>query len=255
MTAPFILHQGDCLNRETGLWTLPDRSVDVWIADPPYDADTHGKSRRGLTNYKERPQKDAAANRVRDLGFKPLTDAEMYGAAFQAARVVRRWTMNFCSLEMIAKWKHAYEAAGLEYVRAMIWRKRGSTPQLTGDRPAQACEAIVLAHPPGRKRWNGGGLHGVFDLPIVINRSGKKPRYHATQKPLRLLCRLVELFTNEGDLILDPFAGSGTTGVAALKLGRRFIGWEKDRAVFRVAQDRLTRAKAKYVGAPRTEVA
>jgi DNA modification methylase len=62
-------------------------------------------------------------------------------------------------------------------------------------------------------------------------------------KPLGLMERLVRLFTNPNDLILDPFAGSGTTGVAAIRLGRRFIGWEKDPKYHAIAVKRLTAAR------------
>jgi DNA modification methylase len=64
-----------------------------------------------------------------------------------------------------------------------------------------------------------------------------------TEKPLPLMESLVRDFTDPGDLILDPFAGSGTTGVAAIRLGRRFIGWEKDPKYHTIAVKRLTAAR------------
>ena len=63
--------------------------------------------------------------------------------------------------------------------------------------------------------------------------------HHETQKPLPLMLELVELFTDPGDLVLDPFCGSGTTGVACIRLGRRFIGIEKDATYAAVARERL----------------
>jgi site-specific DNA-methyltransferase (adenine-specific) len=66
---------------------------------------------------------------------------------------------------------------------------------------------------------------------------------HETQKPIDLMVELVRLFTDPGDLILDPFAGSGTTGVAAIRLGRRFIGWERDPKYHAIAVKRLTAAR------------
>jgi DNA modification methylase len=102
-------------------------------------------------------------------------------------------------------------------------------------------EAIVVAHPKGRKRWNGGGKQGLYPYPTAIDRdrSGLDERMHTTQKPVALMEALIADFTEPGELVLDPFAGSGTTGVAALRLGRRFLGWEKDAEHHRVASQRL----------------
>ncbi len=112
-------------------------------------------------------------------------------------------------------------------------------PQLTGDRPAMGYESLVAAHAPGKSRWNGGGQHGVF----VVNKGGDERAGHPTQKPLALMEKLVRLFTDPGDTILDPFAGSGTTGVAALRMGRRFVGWERDPKYHAIALKRLTAAR------------
>ena len=92
----------------------------------------------------------------------------------------------------------------------------------SGDRSGIGYESIVPCHAPGRSTGNGGGSHGVF----IVNKRSDARSGHQTQKPLPLMALLVRLFSNLGELILDPFAGSGTTGVAAIRLGRRFFGWE-----------------------------
>jgi site-specific DNA-methyltransferase (adenine-specific) len=98
-------------------------------------------------------------------------------------------------------------------------------------------ESIVCAHARGRSRWNGNGRAGVFTH--VKYEGGGRRNDHPTQKPVALMLELVRLFTDEGDTVLDPFAGSGTTGVACLRLGRRFIGVEKDVRYFELAAERL----------------
>ncbi|MCP4967401.1 MAG: site-specific DNA-methyltransferase [bacterium] len=70
-----------------------------------------------------------------------------------------------------------------------------------------------------------------------------KDRLHPTQKPVLLMESLVSDFTDPGELICDPFAGSGTTGVACIRLGRRFIGWEKDPEFFETAVKRLRKTR------------
>jgi DNA modification methylase len=163
----------------------------------------------------------------------------------ELARVVRRWSLVFCDHEGSDAWARDLQSAGLEYVRTMVWIKKGATPQFTGDRPAAGHECIVLAHrrkpngKPMKKRWNGGGRHGVYTYPIVLNRSGKSPRLHTAQKPIELMSALVSDFTDQGDVVIDPFAGSGTTLLAAQQLGRRWIGVERDQKYIETIVTRL----------------
>lgn len=98
---------------------------------------------------------------------------------------------------------------------------------------------VAIAHPRGRKRWNGGGKHAVWTVPLDHAHGGGGQNEHPTTKPVALMQALVADFTDPGELVLDAFAGSGTTGVACLRLGRRFIGIEKDPKYFALACERL----------------
>lgn len=230
------LERGDCLALMAG---MPDDSMDVVITDPPYDEHTHKSGRRGSASlhagYREaQTSTRAAISRTRSLGFDAMTTDQMDSAAAQFARLARRWSLVFCTVEMVGDsaadgghgWRAAGERAGLEYVRTAVWHKLNAAPQFTGDRPSQAVEAIVCFHRPGRKRWNGGGKHGYYAHPIVLNRGGNSERLHTTQKPLSLMRELVEDFTDVGEVVLDAYAGSGTTLLAAKQLGRRSVGFE-----------------------------
>src|ERR1051326_5894344 len=101
--------------------------------------------------------------------------------------------------------------------------------------------AIVAfaCHAPGRSTWNGGGSHGVF----IVNKGGDSRAGHQTQKPFALMELLVRLFSDRGELVLDPFAGSGTTGVATIGLGRRFLGWEMNTEYAAMASKRMAAAR------------
>jgi site-specific DNA-methyltransferase (adenine-specific) len=126
-------------------------------------------------------------------------------------------------------------------VRLGIWRKPDGSPQFTGDRPGMGWEAIAICHRPGRKRWNGGGRHAVWEYPKGNNRTG-----HPTEKPLRLFADLVRLFTDEGETVCDPYMGSGTTGVACVRHGRRFVGIEIDPRFYAIAEKRITAAQQEF---------
>lgn len=227
----FDLRLGDCLDPVTGLALLPDRSVDHVICDPPYEAEAHTKGRRaraagGGEIYNETP-----------LDFVAITDNERIRAGAELARVACRWILVFCQVEAAMKWRAALETREVGYVRTCVWTKPDATPQFTGDRPGMGYESIVVCHRAGKKRWNGGGTRGVFEF------SGDRDREHMTQKPVALMEKLVRLFTDPGDTILDPFAGSGTTGVAAIRLGRKFIGWERDPRYHAIAMKRIRAAR------------
>lgn len=233
-----IFH-GDC---EVILPTLADRSIDIIITDPPYSEHVHGKSRRGVGQWHDRAPGAAELSRVRDLGFASLSPDLMAFCAAEFARLAKRWVLVFSDVEMAGDWRKALTAAGLDYVRTGAWVKLNATPQFTGDRPAAGFEAVTIAHQPGRKRWNGGGKHALWTYPIVLNRGGQTPRLHTTQKPLPLLRELVELFSEPGETILDPFLGSGTTSRAAKDCGRRCIGIEREAVYCATAVQRLAQS-------------
>jgi DNA modification methylase len=244
-----IFH-GDCRD------ILPQLdAVDHVITDPPYSEHVHSKSRAGarrLTGSVSGGSLDAPSNfaRVKEFGFEALTPELRLFAAEQFARLAGRWVLVFSDVESAYFWRrdmsddaHGFDA--LDYVRTGAWVKVGATPQFTGDRPAAGFEAITICHPRGRKRWNGGGRHAIWrdlwEVPIVLNRSGGDPRLHETQKPEPLMAQLVGDFTDPGDQILDAFMGSGSTLAAAKRLGRRGIGIEARESDCEKAARRLER--------------
>lgn len=148
-----------------------------------------------------------------------------------------RWSVLFCAVEQIGDY-----AKFAQYVRTGIFLKKQPTPQFSGDRPAQAFEAFAVFHSlDERKRWNGGGKAGVYRY----SRAKQSERFHETQKPLGLMIEIIEDFTDPDDLVFDPFAGSATTGAAALFTGRRFVGCEIQEHYFTQATERLRAAERK----------
>jgi DNA modification methylase len=229
------LYLGDC--REI-LPTLPQ--VDACIADPPYEAEAHTFGRR--TNGR------AAVNgvyaremEVNVLDFAPMDSGSRSTVSREFARLARGWILVFCQAEAVSLWRDSLEGGGAKYKRPMIWVKPDSLPQMSGDRPAMGYESIVAAWGgEGRSKWNGGGKRGVF----TFNKGESAGRNeHQTQKPVLLMNELVSLFTQPANVILDPFMGSGTTGVACMNLGRKFIGIEIEPKYFAIACERVENAQ------------
>ena len=235
----FTLHLGDCLDPVTGLASLGDKSVDHVICDPPYETEAHTLQRRTMRGSNRGVERVAA---IDPLDFDPITEEIRIAAAREFGRIARRWILVFCQAEAVAAWRDSLRAGLAIYKRACIWVKPDGMPQLTGDRPGMGYESIVAAHAPGKSAWNGGGRVGVYTY-------GKQPDgrlqqgAHPTMKPVGLMEKLARDFTDPGETILDPFAGSGTTGVAAIRLGRHFIGYEKDPKYHAIAMKRLTAAR------------
>lgn len=221
--------QGNCLEL---LGALPAGSVAHAITDPPYSEHVHSKQRRMLRGVGG-PHVGAAP-----LGFAAITYDERVIVAKHLGRLVRRWALVFSDAESVGEWRRALGKQRLRHVRTGAWVKVNGQPQLSGDRPAVGFEAIEIAHGPAKCAWHNGGHAAVWHFAVANDRNRRGERVHTTQKPLELMLALVEQFTNPDDLVLDPFAGSGTTGVACLRLGRRFIGFEVDEKYAAVARER-----------------
>jgi site-specific DNA-methyltransferase (adenine-specific) len=222
------VYLGDCLD------VLPTLElVDHVIGDPPFTQKTseNARSRRDAKDGGEFIGTDR--RRITFDGVDGLETA----IVSESLRVAKRWVLLFCALEQIGTYQ---AAAGDAYVRGTAWHRTNPAPQFTGDRPGQAHEGAVLLHRPGRKRWNRGGSVLAWHGP-TINSVGDPDRGidHPTPKPAWIMADAIEALSDPGEHILDPFTGSGTTGVAAIKLGRRFTGIEIDPGYFDTACKRL----------------
>lgn len=226
------LFLGDC--REILPTLQPATAV---ITDPPFEEEAHTLQRRVNRGPKRGGSLGVTAE---PLPFAKIGDRDAY--ALCMARASLGWVLAFCQAEAVQEWRESLEAAGAKYKRAMVWVKPDGMPQYSGDRPGMGYESIVAAWVgSGKSKWNGGGKCGVF----TFNKNdGAGPAPHPTTKPRRLMEELVSLFSDAGDTILDPFMGSGTTGMACAALGRKFVGVELDSTYFEIACERVKAAHA-----------
>lgn len=225
------LYLGDCRDI---LPTLP--KVDAVIGDPPYSVSVAG------ARVVSRPGKG-----VRNLDFFAgdqdwaAMTAAVVDAYDKATESQPKTVIAWCGHRQIGPLVEMLEGKGYS-TRLIFWRKRCPPPPPPGAGFSQAVEQAVYAYLSGRL-WNGGQYdHNVFDADSYrFGQPGKVD--HPTQKPLELMRWNVRWLTNEGETILDPFMGSGSTGVAALESGRDFIGIEREPKYFDIACHRIEEAQ------------
>ncbi len=238
VSAPVIignatLFLGDCLEV---MQTIA--AVDHIITDPPYEDELHDAIGKFATLRND--GKVYASNKIQSLGFDGinLTRSEVASACVKASS---GWLLIFTLAEGVRAWKDSIQSAGGKYDTCCAWVKPDSAPRFNGQGPARGFECFVSAWcAPGHRSWNAGGKRGVYRH--LVN-NPERHGTHPTEKPRKLMAEILADFTNAGELILDPFMGSGTTGVAAVQMGRKFIGIEREPKYFDIACKRIEDAQ------------
>lgn len=219
------LIMGECLEVMAGL-----EPVNHVITDPPYEDELH--------NAMGRIRRNDGQAMCEDLGFAGV-NAVRGDTAAAVALVSTGWAILFTLAEGVRSWRDELQAAGAKYDTCLAWIKPDASPRFNGQGAARGFECAVTAWcGSGYRSWNGGGKRGVFTHCVNTARYGG----HPTEKPLPLMMELVSLYTQPGQTVLDPFMGSGTTGVACAKLGRKFIGIEREPQFFELACRRIEEA-------------
>ncbi len=241
-----ILH-GDCTEI---LASLPAKSVDVVFADPPYNL----QLQKDL--YRPNRTKVAAVND----GWDKFADFEAYDEFTRGWLAgCRRVLKETGTLWVIGSYHNIYRVGalmqdlGFWILNDIIWIKSNPMPNFRGVRLTNAHETLIWAQKEKGAQYTFNyrtmkalnedlQMRSDWNLPLAAGKERIKSngaKAHSTQKPEALLYRVILSSTNPGDVILDPFFGSGTTGAVAKKLGRRFIGIERDARYVRVAKKRI----------------
>lgn len=204
-----------------GRWedNTPDESeIDHIITDPPYDDRTHEGALYDAGDY---------------FGVDEFDPIDPRTFVDQFLELSSRWVICFCTTEQVGVYSNL--AGKDRWIRGGWWYKPNGAPQRSGDRPAVPGEALAIMHPPGKKRWNGGGSKAFYRHNVARG----DDRHHLTQKPVSLALELIEDYTEPGNTIWDPFAGLATFGVACVIRGRNYIGCEKNPEYATMATERL----------------
>ena len=243
MTPTFALHVGDALSV---LRFLPDASVDALITDPPYSSGGMFRSDRQQDVHTKYVNVDSVSGNALAEFSGDSRDSRGYGYWIalwlsECLRVVRPGGVAavFTDWRQLPTTSDHLQAGGWVWRGIVPWHKPAGRP--VQGRWANSCEYVVWGTngPRDLLALDGAALPGFFQA------NSPREREHITQKPLDVMRQLVRICP-KGGTVLDPFMGSGTTGVAALLEGRCFIGVEMQAHFVEVARRRLTEAARGY---------
>jgi site-specific DNA-methyltransferase (adenine-specific) len=210
------LLQGDCLEV---MKDIPDGSVDMVLADIPY----------GEVNQR------SSGLRKLDRGNADVCEIDLSAMVSEAVRVCSGSFYVFCGTEQVSSLISSFKDHKLT-TRLCAWEKSNPSPMNGTKLWLSGLEFCVFARKP-KATFNEHCQKALRKYPVG------RSKIHPTEKPVKLMQRLVEASSNEGDIVLDFTMGSGTTGVACVNTGRDFIGIELDETYFGIAKDRIEEAQ------------
>lgn len=212
---------------------IPDNSIDFILTDPPYNLGQHSTGNIPL------PGRSAMNN---DVAEWDLIDFNPEEWADEFIRILKP-TGNlfiFTSYNQLGRWynclDHKFDTSNF-----MVWHKTNPAPKIFKAGFLNSCEMIFTCWNK-KHTWNfisQSEMHNFIESPICMRPERLSNPKHPSQKPVSILKKMIEIASNEGDVVFDPFMGVGSTGVAALTLGRRFIGVEIDEIYFNAAKERI----------------
>jgi len=212
------------------LKSIPSESIDCVVTDPPYKIITGGDS-NGKNSI--RPKGILKGNR--ELMRTVPEFSEWLPELF---RVLKDGTQNYVMVNSsnLLKMANEIENAGFKIQNFLVWQKNNCTPSQFY---MKNCEYTIFFRKGKSKYINDiGGSKTVHSFDNIIGN-----KVHPTEKPIELMEFYINNSTNENEVVLDPFMGSGTTGVACKKLNRMFIGIEMQEDYFNIATERVSEKK------------
>ena len=234
--------QGNCIE---GMKKIPDESVDCIITDPPYNIsklnDKRDRSKLNSPIMRRKKELNYDFGDWDNMERKDFLDFTKKWLK-ECCRVLKDGgtILSFFNKEDISYLGWTSEEYRIRTRTIICWHKTNPVPSFRKVNYLSACEYIWVGS-KGKKPWvfnfkQQKEMHNFFETP---NKSSYGKTKHPTEKPETLIEHLIEIHSNEGEIILDPFIGSGTTAIACLKLNRKFIGIEKEEEYVKMAKDRI----------------
>lgn len=216
---------------------IPDQFIDLILTDPPYNIGKHSTGNIPL------PGRSAINN---DVALWDQVDFHPEEWVDEFLRILKP-TGNlfiFTSYNQLGRWYDCLDHR-MDTTQFMIWHKTNPAPKIFKAGFLNSCEMIYCGWNK-KHTWNfisQTEMHNFIESPICMRPERLSNPKHPAQKPTAVLKKIVTIASNEGDVVFDPFMGVGSTGVAALALQRRFIGFELDEAYFNASKERIETRK------------
>ncbi len=220
------VHFEDCLS---GLSRLPEKSIHCIVTDPPY----------GMNYVSNRRTHESDIVRAinNDQKFDPVWFDKAL-VALERVLVDDAHVYVFASDGVAGHMQQVFERY-FTFKNWLIWDKKNHTAGDLDGAYGKQCEFILFGH-KGRRPLQRGRPSSLIAFPKIDSTD----MLHVSQKPLPLISFLIENSTKPGEIVCDPFIGSGTTAIASVKLGRSFVGYENDDANYKIAIARIERELA-----------
>lgn len=228
-----IIH-GDCFEV---IKSIPDHSIDLILTDPPYNIAQYSTGNIAF---------DWRSDINNDLAEWDLEELKPSDLVTEFKRILspKGNIFIFCSYNLIGEYHKAFDPE-FDTFQFMVWHKTNPVPNFRKSSFLNSCELIVSCWNKGHT-WNfttQKDMHNFIECGICMGKERIKDRngknLHPTQKPVAVLDKIVKIASNENDIVLDCFNGVGSTGIAAIKNNRRYIGIEIDNEYVKATKERL----------------
>ena len=225
------LYNGDCLEL---MKNIPDGSVDLVLTDPPYPITPKGNAGNSggmLRTESTKRGKVFEHNNIDCSEYAP----EFYRVLKDGSHCYVM-TNHFNLIKML----NVFTGCGFHFTKSLIWNKGN---KIMGHYYMSQFEYILFFRKGKGKKINNCGTADILSVPNKKTKDENGKNIHDTEKPIELMRILIENSSNENDVVLDPFMGVGSTGVACINTNRNFIGIELDKGYFDIAEKRINEAQ------------
>lgn len=223
----FKIINGDCLKE---LKKIVDNSIDLIVTDPPYPTTSRGCAGNSGGMFQKDINKKGKVFKFNNINCKEY--------AHEFFRILKEGTHCYVMtnhtnlIEML----NTFTDAGFHFIKTLIWNKGN---KIMGQYYMSQFEYILFFRKGKGKKINNCGTSDILSIKNIKTKDENGKNLHDTEKPVELMKILIENSSNEHEIILDPFMGIGSTGVACKLLNRNFIGIELDENYFKIAKKRI----------------
>jgi len=229
-----VIYNEDCLE---GMKRLPDGSIDLVLTDPPYKVTSRGNAGNSGGMLQKDINKKGQVFKNNDI------EIENYLPIFYDKLKEKSHCYIMTNHTNLVHFLKVIDNSEFHFIKSLVWDKGN---KIMGQYYMSQFEYILFLRKGAGKMINNCGTSDILSVPNKKTKDKNGDNIHDTEKPVKLMQVLIENSSQSGDIILDPFIGSGTTAVAALKTKRKIIGYELEEKYYNMAIKRMGKFNKKY---------